>query len=692
VELLLRRRYLLSMTRSAAAILGPIAFLVACGRTGAVDGYDRSVELPAGGEEAVAEPSPSRTRTPPATMPAALSPPPDPTAKLPAGTPEVEGRISHILAIDAERAIVRFIIPGRRHAEKWWLALMHADGSLGWVRTMADDVAENEHSHGLERIGDAVSIITSRMVKERPVLTMHAFALADGSPRYEVELGHGYLNDTATAGELRVDARVDYVFTLSATLGSHIDAELIVSGPKGVRWRAPIGEPIPVGHDPTIVGDVIAVRNEERGGTRWLAFDRSSGAKRGEFVGDPQSCSDGRRWLVRRGDELIEIDLRSLKTKVVMGPSKLAKGSGAWSIVDCVFADATPIVLLGRGPRNALAALDPATMAIAGHVEIGTNSVGMNGFDPLPQRARGVLVLQGLARDGEHEVVVADPKRSRELGRWRGQTSYLPQLFDGGWLLTTASTIFAVDAKTGELEGRAMLGIEPPQREQIAGASLWVAREPMKLGRRAPWVIALDAKVSDDVRDAVLAEMQSTEQLAAKAGRRPCPDPREVVRGDGLGTDGKLGPVALTRLPTWDLDVLRETARTLACAPADAPARLLAWYVMEDNRPLRNDNALLLVEHSSSSSPRYTLVSVYRHATNREWNTAGSFHDPTEPVRTFDHRPTRKEIDAFLAQADWTFADGWGRVIAGNVLDDEWRAATGAAPWHAFPKGIEQAD
>jgi hypothetical protein len=593
-----------------------------------------------------------------------------------------------MVAIDAERAVVRFIVPGRRHAEKWWLALMHADGSLGWVRTMSGDVFGAEQSSGLERVGDAVSIVTSRMVKGRTITTLHAFAVADGAPRYEVELGPGGLHDTVTAGELRFDTRRDYTFTH----GPRVEAELIASGPRGVLWRATLGEPVPVGYDPTVVGDVVAVRNEERGGARWFVFDRKGGQKRGELVADEQSCSDGRRWLVRRGDHLLRIDPASLKTKVVMRATKLAEGSGAWSVVDCVFADDTPVVLLGRGPRYALAALDPRTMAVAGHVEIGTMSVGTTGFDPLPPRARGVLALQGIARDGEYEVVVADPKRSRLLGRWRGQTSWVPRLFDGGWLVTTASTISVVDAKTGELEGRAMLGVQPPERGQLAGASLWIPQERMKLGRSAPWVIALDGKVPDDVRDAVLAEMRATEELTAKSGRRPCPDPTAISRGDGVGVDGKLGPVTPTRLPSWDLDALRETARMLACAPGEAPARLLAWYVIEDDRPLRNDNALLLVEDTTVSPPRYSLVSVYRHATNREWNTAGSFHDPTEPVRTFKRRPTRKEIDDFLAQAEWTFADSWGRILAGNVIDDEWRAATGAPPWHAFPKGIEQAD
>lgn len=165
-----------------------------------------------------------------------------------------------------------------------------------------------------------------------------------------------------------------------------------------------------------------------------------------------------------------------------------------------------------------------------------------------------------------------------------------------------------------------------------------------------------------------------------------------MIRGDGLGTSEPLGSVAKTQLPAWDLEILAETARDLACAPAEAPARLLAWYVMEDDRPLRNDNALLLVEDTTSRPPRFTLVQVYRHAKNHEWNTIGSFHDRREPVQTFAHRPIRAEIDAFLAQSGWDFADAWGRVIAGNVIDAEWLAATGEPPWRAYAAGIERAD
>lgn len=630
------------------------------------------------------EPAAASSRKVPEVLPEPLPRPRDPSAKPPTGTPEAGGRVTHLLALDAQRAIVRFIVPGPKHAEKWWLALMHADGTIGWVRELSGDPASGQGQGGIERVGDVVTVATQHIAGEKISATLHAFALADGSRRYRVPLGNGYVHDIVADGEQRFETRVDY----RLTGGGGVDAELVASGPRGVQWRRVIGAPVPVGHDPTPVADAVAVRTEERGGYRWQVFERTTGKPRGELVADPQSCSNGHRWLVRRGDELLEVDPVKVTTKKVLGATTLAEGGGTWAIVDCVFADDAPVVLLGRGPRHALATLDPNTNAVLGHVEIGTGAVGQDGFDPLPEHAHGVLALMSLAADGERELVVADPRSRRIVGRWRDVSSYVPHPFDGGYVVTSKRTVSVVDAKTGELEGRAMLEVEPPMPAQLAGASLWITPDAMRLGRAAPWVLDLRSRVADGLRDAVLADVRPVQ--APGKGKAPCPDPRTVVRGDGLGQDGKLGPVARTRLPSWDLDILQETARTLACAPATAPARLLAWYVIEDDRPLRNDNALLMVEDTAASPARYTLVSVYRHATNREWNTAGSFHDPTEPLRTFDHRPTRDEIDAFLAQADWTFADAWGRVIAGNVLDDEWRAATGAAPWHAFAKGIEQ--
>lgn len=635
--------------------------------------------------------APAPVRVAPATLPAHLAEPPAPTAALPDGTPTVEGRIDQLLALD-DGAIVRFLVPGLDHAKLWWLARMRPDGSLVWVRPLSGTVAENEDREPIVRTGDTVSIATFEIVGDDPRVTLHGLALADGAPRFTSELGPGFITNTVADERARYDTRVHYKMT------GGVVAELTATTAAGVAWRAAIGSPIPVGHDPTPVRDVVAVRTEDRGlrETRWLVFDAATGDRRGELLAEPQSCSDGQRWFVRGKDALLEVDTTTVTARPVFSPPVLPGANGPWVLEDCSFAGGAPVVLVARGQRKALVALDPTSLAIAGHIELGATSVGLNGFDPLPTRNHRAMVLRTLSGEAE-ELVIADPAAGRLVARWRSRAQYggfsLSAWWAGGALLTIGDTIATIPGDTGELQGRARLPEPRVEPGQIFGDTLWLPpREPLLLGRRAPYVVSLTAPVADDMRDAVLADAITAEAATAGAKAPPCPDPRAVVRGDGIGGDPHPPALAPSRLPAWDLEILDETARALACAPASAPTRLLAWYVIEDDRPLRNDNALLLVENTTVDPPRFSLVSVYRHATNHEWNTIGSFHDRREPVRTLDHRPTRAELDAFIEQSGWSFVDSWGKIIAGNVIDEHWRAATGEAPWHGFPRGVEQPD
>lgn len=639
-------------------------------------------------------PAPVKVRVPPATLPAPLPEPPAPAGSLPPGTPSAEGGVRIVLALDDQRALVQFYIPGFDHAKNTWLALMRRDGSIAWVQPFPYPLAASSSAReNVALAGEVVSMVTEELSGDELRLTLRALSVVDGAPRFTAELGSGFLGSTASDGSLRFDTIVPTSFD---------QAELRASSGEGVVWRATIGAPLPVGHDPTIVGDVIAVRSEERRSrvTRWTVFDRRSGEKRGELLAEPQSCSDGRRWFLHMGEDLVEVDPKTLTTRKVLAAPTLAGASGPWVIEDCTIAGDAPVALVARGSRRALVALDPATLAIAGHVELGALSVGRDGFDPLPARASRVVILPGLSGE-TYELLAADPRAGKLVGRWHSKDPFggFHSLiaWAGGGALTTQNTVSVVDGDSGELRGQAVLGdlgdLGGLGPEQLAGDTLWLPPgSPFALGRRAPRVVSLAAAVPDEVRDAVLLDVVSAEEAAKTAKRPPCPDPRAVVRGDGVGVDPQLGPVARGRLPAWDREILEETARGLVCAPGTAAVRLMAWYVMEDSRPLRNDNALMLVEDATAEPPRFSLVSVYRHATNHEWNTIGSFHDRREPVRTFDHRPTRAEVDAFMDQAEWTFADGWGRVIAGNVVDEEWRAATGEAPWRGFAAEIERPD
>ena len=100
---------------------------------------------------------------------------------------------------------------------------------------------------------------------------------------------------------------------------------------------------------------------------------------------------------------------------------------------------------------------------------------------------------------------------------------------------------------------------------------------------------------------------------------------------------------------------------------------------------------VMFVEHGTKSAPLFTVVAMYRHATNDWWNVSRSFHDPSRPYRRFTIRPTTADLDAFIDQAYFQFdAEHDFRVLAGNVLDDNWREATGEDARRRFPEGIEQ--
>jgi hypothetical protein len=180
-------------------------------------------------------------------------------------------------------------------------------------------------------------------------------------------------------------------------------------------------------------------------------------------------------------------------------------------------------------------------------------------------------------------------------------------------------------------------------------------------------------------------------RLDPMAGPAPCPDLPEPPGADGVGTTETLLPPRRGALPESGTEVFRFGCAH-ACAPRGARAHLLAWYVIEDDRPLRNDNALVaVIAPPNTQGPRTTLVQMYRHAFNRAWNVNLSFHSDARPVARFEARPTNAEIYAWLTSNRWDFAPhGDWRLLAGNVLDGPWAEVTGQPPERFFPKGLEQ--
>jgi hypothetical protein len=129
-----------------------------------------------------------------------------------------------------------------------------------------------------------------------------------------------------------------------------------------------------------------------------------------------------------------------------------------------------------------------------------------------------------------------------------------------------------------------------------------------------------------------------------------------------------------------------------ACAGPGATAYLLGWNIIEDDRPLRNENAAFVVEHASTAgAPKWTVVVMYRRAFNPWWNIATGPHSRVVPLRDFPSRPTPADVEAVLDDTGWSYTDRGGfKLLAGNMIDENWQLALGGKPTRLHRDGIEQ--
>lgn len=167
-----------------------------------------------------------------------------------------------------------------------------------------------------------------------------------------------------------------------------------------------------------------------------------------------------------------------------------------------------------------------------------------------------------------------------------------------------------------------------------------------------------------------------------------------IVRGDGIGTTQGQPKVVPTELPPWPSRVAVDAACEHAGAQTGSVAYLLAWNVIEDERPLRNHNVAYAVAHRPTRDGRepWSIVVMYRHANNDWWNVAWSFHSRARPVHHFRERPTRVQVDQVLEENDWQFEREHQdfRLLAGNVIDEVWPVVTGDRAVKLHPPNVER--
>lgn len=133
-------------------------------------------------------------------------------------------------------------------------------------------------------------------------------------------------------------------------------------------------------------------------------------------------------------------------------------------------------------------------------------------------------------------------------------------------------------------------------------------------------------------------------------------------------------------------DLAREIVRDLH-PDGLRQAHVLAFKSQVDDRPLRVESALVAVELGRG---RWELWHVARNpgadAKRSVWSPYSITDSTQRGWKSFDHRPTEKEVDAFLGLSCWTFgAEPPFRLVGGEVFKAGWKAALGFEPGHSFP-------
>lgn len=193
----------------------------------------------------------------------------------------------------------------------------------------------------------------------------------------------------------------------------------------------------------------------------------------------------------------------------------------------------------------------------------------------------------------------------------------------------------------------------------------------------------------------ITATMPRAEAAAGEAEATPPPPPRRPSEQPEpnhreppeteLNAFGDRVPVRFTLAPM--LEAALEPAQR-----ASAEARILAWMIQIDDRPLLVEYALLWIRVApKNAAPTYRLVNLFRHPLDddrdrrEQWRLWRRSHAPPG-VRSFAAPPTLRELDDFTGFTDWDYdaSDGFD-LVDGQVCAGAWRKSFGSAPGRAFP-------
>jgi hypothetical protein len=120
-------------------------------------------------------------------------------------------------------------------------------------------------------------------------------------------------------------------------------------------------------------------------------------------------------------------------------------------------------------------------------------------------------------------------------------------------------------------------------------------------------------------------------------------------------------------------------------------AKMLAWKVIEDERPLRVHYCILWIRLNNPNE--WVLVNVARNRYSLQpwspWSRIRQTYftsDMANPflfypfwIKFFDHSPTTPEIETFLVANQWSSLEGF-KLVDGEICTKAWKNVTGEEP------------
>jgi hypothetical protein len=140
--------------------------------------------------------------------------------------------------------------------------------------------------------------------------------------------------------------------------------------------------------------------------------------------------------------------------------------------------------------------------------------------------------------------------------------------------------------------------------------------------------------------------------------------------------------------PKWKLaEIVEAAVHDKSLSAQVQTARVLAWEITKDDRPLIVERALVWLAFKNK---RWTLTHLYHHPQDgpkADWHVAMVYDVPYVGSDSYGAPPTKAQLDDFLKQTWWHFKpeSDW-KLVDSEVCAEAWKTAFNAPPWHKYEK------